>query len=304
MARPWRVFIEWIGPGEACFRGIRRVYASLHTGLQEIDVVELEGVGKALVIDGKLQSSLSDEHWYHEALVHPVLLAHPCPRRVLVVGGGEGATVREVLKHRCTTRVVMVDIDAGMVETARTLLQEWHRGSFNDPRLDVVVVDGRMFLEMVRPGSFDAVVLDLVDPTEGGPAARLYTVEFYRLVYRALASPGVMVTQATSPTLTPHVFARIYAAVRTVFGDSTRAYVTYVRSYNGLWGFIAAGKAIDPLPDVNSVTRLIEERIEGQLRFYDQETHVWLTSLPKPVRSLLEEPVEPPTDSNPVFLPA
>ena len=101
MERPWRLFVEWIGPGEGCFRAVRRVIASVSTGLQEVDVVELEGLGKALVIDGKLQSSLADEEWYHEALVHPVLLAHPCPRHVLVLGGGEGATAREVLKHRC-----------------------------------------------------------------------------------------------------------------------------------------------------------------------------------------------------------
>ncbi len=279
------------------------MYASIDTGVQSVDVVELEGVGKSLIIDGKLQSSVSDEHWYHEALVHPVLLAHPCPRDVLILGGGEGATAREVLKHRCVRRAVMVDIDPVMVETARSLLAEWHRGSFASPRLDVVAADGRSFLEASRPASFDAVVLDLVDPTEHGPAARLYTVEFYRLVHRVLREPGVMVTQATSPTLTPHVFAKIYAAVRRVFGRAV-AYVTYVRSYNGLWGFVAAGKGVSiPIP-ASEVEERLRSSVEGELRFYDPQTHSWLFSLPKPIRSLISRDVEPPTDDNPVFLPA
>jgi spermidine synthase len=304
LQRPWRVFVEWIRPGEACLREVKRVYASIETGVQSIDVLELDGVGKSLVIDGKLQSSLSDEEWYHEALVHPVMLAHPCPRDVLVLGGGEGATAREVLKHRCTRRVVMVDVDAEMIEIARKLLVEWHRGAFTDPRLDVVAAEGRAFLEAVRPESFDAIILDLVDPTESGPAARLYTVEFYRLVYRALRSPGVMVTQATSPSLTPEVFQRIYSAVRHVFGEAV-AYVTYVRSYNGLWGFVAAGKKVDfrtLTPAV--VEEELAKRVEGELRFYDPTTHVWLFTLPKPVRKLLEEEVKPATDQEPAFLPA
>ncbi len=302
MSRPWRVFIEWIRPGEACLREIRRVIASVDTGLQKIDVVELDGVGKAVVIDGKLQSSLSDEHWYHEALVHPVLLAHPCPEKVLVVGGGEGATLREVLKHKCVRHAVMVDIDAGMVKLAQKHLTEWHQGSMKSPRVDIVVADGRAFIEAQKPETFDAVILDLVDPTEGGPAAKLYTVEFYKQVHRILKKPGVMVTQATSPTLTPEVFTKIHAAVKTVF-EKTVAYTTYVRSYNGLWGFIAAGKGVDPKPPTQTLEK-IGEKIEGKLRFYDKDTHVWMFTLPKPLRKLLEQETEPPTDQNPAFLPA
>jgi spermidine synthase len=129
MVLPWKFFVEWISEGEACFRDARRIIAYGRTRYQEYVIAELAGLGKALIIDGKVQSSLLDEHWYHEALVHPVMLAHPCPRSVLVVGGGEGATVREVLRHKCVETVEMVDIDGELVEQAKKLLREWNQGA-------------------------------------------------------------------------------------------------------------------------------------------------------------------------------
>ena len=300
---PWKLVAEWISPGEACVREVRSVVAAGRTRFQEYLIAELEGLGKALVLDGKVQSSLLDEHWYHEALVHPVLLAHPCPRRVLIIGGGEGATLREVLRHRCVEEAVMVDIDEELLEVARRHLGEWHQGAFEDPRARLVVGDGRKFLEEAPEASFDAVVLDLVDPMEGGPAALLYTVEFYRLVQRVLREGGVAVTQATSPSLTPEVYATIRNTMAEVF-RIVRPYVTYMRSYNGLWGFIAASDTVDPgRLGPQDVDRLIAERIDGSLRFYDGETHLWMFTLPKPVREALRATRRIATDDNPVTVP-
>ena len=302
---PWRLLVEWTDEGEGCLRAVRRVYAEGDTGLQEYMVAELAGIGKSLVLDGKVQSSVSDEHWYHEALVHPVLLAHPCPRRVLIIGGGEGATLREVLRHRCVEEAVMVDIDRVLVETAKRLLPEWHQGAFDDPRARLVIMDGKRFLEeaAARGEAFDAVVLDLVDPMEGGPAASLYTVEFYTLVKKALNPGGVMVTQATSASHTPRVAAVIRNTVAKVFRHA-RLYTTYVRAYNGLWSFVAGSDAYDPASlDPDEVDKRIKERIRGKLRFYDGETHRWMMSIPKPVREILAEVKEYATLDNPVYVP-
>lgn len=301
--RQWKYVVEWIVPGEGCLREVEEIEAYGRTRYQEYMVARLAGIGRALIIDGKVQSSLLDEHWYHEALVHPVLLAHPCPRRVLIVGGGEGATAREVLRHRCVEEVVMVDIDEELVETAKRLLADWHRGSFDDPRLRLVIGDGRRYVEQ-HPSSFDAVILDVVDPMEGGPAALLYTREFYEAVKRSLRGPeGIVVTQATSPTLTPDVYASIYKTLASMF-RLVRPYATYVRSYNGLWGFVAASDATDPALPAEEVRRRIEERIAGSLRFYDPETHVWLFTLPRPIREALREKGRVATDSNPIAVPA
>ena len=299
----WKYVVEWIVPGEGCLREVEEIEAYGRTRYQEYMVARLAGIGRALIIDGKVQSSLHDEHWYHEALVHPVLLAHPCPRRVLIVGGGEGATAREVLKHRCVEEVVMVDIDGELVETAKRLLGDWHQGSFEDPRLRLVIGDGRRYVEQ-HPGEFDAVILDIVDPMEGGPAALLYTREFYEAVKRSLRGPeGVAVTQATSPTLTPEVYATIYKTMASVFRIA-RPYATYVRSYNGLWGFVAASDATDPAMPAQEVERRINERINGSLRFYDPETHTWLFTLPRPIREALREKGRIATDKEPIAVPA
>jgi spermidine synthase len=300
MALPWKFVAEWVSEGEACVREAKRILVHRRTRFQEFMVAELAGLGMSLVIDGKVQSSLLDEHWYHEALVHPVLLAHPCPRRVLVVGGGEGATAREVLRHRCVERVVMVDIDEELVNVAKELLAEWHRGAFEDGRLELVIGDGRRFVEE-HPGEFDAVILDVVDPTEGGPAALLYTREFYEAVKRALRDRnGVVVAQATSPSLTPTVYATIARTMASVF-NVVRPYITYVRSYNGLWGFVAASDGPDPAR-LEDVDRLLKERVEGELRFYDSETHRWMFSLPKPVREGLSRG-RVATDEEPIVVP-
>ena len=299
---PWKLVVEWIVEGEGCVREVKRILAYGVTKYQEYMIAELAGIGKSLVLDGKVQSSISDEHWYHEALVHPVLLAHQCPRRVLIVGGGEGATLREVLKHRCVEEAVMVDIDAELVEVARKLLPEWHRGAFDDPRAKLIIGDGRSYIEE-HESSFDAVILDVVDPMEGGPAALLYTREFYEAVSRSLRSGGIMVTQATSPTLTPEVYASIAKTLAAVF-PITRPYISYVRSYNGLWGFVAASLGPDPASmEKDEVAKRIEERIEGELRFYDPVTHVWMFSLPKPIRDALDSRGKVATDSEPITVP-
>ncbi len=300
MAKPWNLVIEWITGFEGVIRAVKRVYAYRKTRFQEILVAELEGLGKSLVIDGKVQSSLLDEHWYHEALVHPIMLAHPNPRRVLILGGGEGATLREVLKHKTVERVVMVDIDREMVEIARQHLWEWHQGAFDDDRVEIVIMDGREYVEKCCE-EFDVAILDLVDPFEGGPAVRLYTLEFYTAVRRILASNGVMVTQATSPILYPRTFSSIVHTLSRVY-RIVRPYTTYVKSYNGLWGFAAASDKVDPASLTPSeVEERIRARVRGQLRFYDPATHVWLFTLPKPVRDVLDKYKLVSTDENPVY---
>jgi len=305
MRFPWKFVVEWISEGEGCFRELVRVLAAKRTRFQEVLVAELGGIGKSLVIDGKVQSSISDEHWYHEALVHPVMIAHHWPRQVLVLGGGEGATIREVLKHRSVERVVMVDIDRDVIEFAKTYLSEWHQGSFDDERVELVIGDGREYMNaaMKRGEEFDIVILDLVDPIEAGPAVRLYTVEFYSLVKGVLSDRGAMVTQATSPALTPRVYSVIRNTVARVFSKAV-PYLTYVRSYNGLWGFVAGSDKLDPAQlSRDEVEKRIRERITSPLRFYDPDTHVWMFTLPKPLREQLASIHEYATDENPVYVP-
>jgi len=147
---------------------------------QEVDIVELVPFGRSLIIDEMMQSSEKDEFSYHESLVHPALTIHPNPRHVMVAGGGEGATVREILRHKSVEKVTMVDIDTLVIEASKSHLPNHHRGCFDNPRLELVIEDARAWLERYE-GKFDVIIMDLADPVEEGPAFGLYTVEFFAM---------------------------------------------------------------------------------------------------------------------------
>ncbi|BDR93321.1 polyamine aminopropyltransferase [Vulcanisaeta souniana] len=297
-------FIEFNTPFSWHVRGVKRVLYSGTTKYQRVAVVEFEDLGKALILDGKVQSSFYDEFVYHESLVHPVMITHPNPRRVLILGGGEGATAREVLRHRSVEEVVMVDIDNEVLRLVKEYLPEMSQGVFEDSRFKLVIDDGRKFLERSRD-KYDVIILDLTDPLEGGPSYLLYTVEFYSIVRDRLSDDGLMVTQATSTSYSLRTFATIYRTIASVF-PIARAYQVYMHSFDSTWGFVIGSKRLDPaslsLEDVNG---RIRERIGKELRFYEGDIHRALFALPKHIRAVLEDKsIMPATDKNPTFLPA
>src|SRR4051794_12198639 len=167
----WRTFD--VLPGERASYEVTRVLAQATTAFQDVEIAETRAFGRALFLDGQPQSAVADEYVYHEALVHPALVSHPDPKRVLIAGGGEGATLREVLRHPGVERAVMVDIDGELVDLCREHLAEMHHGAFDDPRADVVIGDALAYLRE-HDERFDAVVIDLTDPSEEGPIGELY----------------------------------------------------------------------------------------------------------------------------------
>ena len=296
-------FLEVQTPCSMHAHGIVDILYSGRSEYQEIVVAELCNVGKALILDGKIQSSANDEWIYHESLVHPVMLAHPNPERVLVLGGGEGATLREVYKHKTVKKAVMVDLDKQVIEVSKKYLPEWHQGSFDDPRTELVIMDGRKYLEEVEPNSFDVIILDLVDPTEGAPAAKLYTKEFYELVRKALKDDGIMVTQATSTSYTLDLFTVIYRTVKEVF-PKAGGYHSFVQAFDSTWGFVWGSLGPDPSAlTPQQVDELITERINGELKYYDGVTHLGMFSLPKHVRKAMEAQEIVSTDERPYLAP-
>jgi len=178
----------------------KRLVYSGQSRYQRIDIVDTVMHGRMLFLDGVAQSAEHDEFIYHEMLVHPALCSHPNPRAVLVIGGAEGATLREVLRHPAIERVVMVDIDAQLIEVCKRHLPAWHRGSYEDPRLHLVVGDGRAYVEQCTE-RFDCIIVDLSDPLEGSPAVLLFTREFYQLLKNRLTPAGAIAFQGegTSP---------------------------------------------------------------------------------------------------------
>jgi spermidine synthase len=265
--------------------------ATRKTPYQTAEILQFAHFGRALVLDGKLQSTERDEYIYHEALVQPALCAHCRPRRALIIGGGEGATAREVLKHPTIEHVVMVDIDNQLIALAREHLNSWHHGAFSDPRLDVVISDGYEFVKST-PDRFNIVIVDIVDSFHDGPAEALYTAEFYRTVKERIAPGGILVVQGMEcDTSEWQGHFRLREKLKELFG-CVRSYTTFIPSFGSTWGFVMASDSIDPHAlSTEQIDDAIARRgLASQLSFYDGKTHHGLFALPKNLRALMGEP--------------
>jgi spermidine synthase len=214
------------------------------TDIQRVLIADTVRFGRVLTLDGIIQSAAADERLYHEALVQPAMLRHYRPRDVLIIGGGEGATLREVLKHDCVHSVTMVDIDRQLVDIARTHLTDWHQGAFDDPRVRMFFDDGRRFIE--RDGShYDVVIIDVVDLIENGPAQSLYTREFYNQLRDRLRPGAIVVVQALEFSFLHHrEHVTLARTLKTAFSQ-VHSYSTLIPSFQCEWGFTLASDWCD-----------------------------------------------------------
>jgi len=282
-------YVERLTRNEIHGHRIKKRLASVRTGFQKAEVVDTHDYGRCLFLDGLIQSTAADEFIYHECLVHPALLLHPRPETVFLAGGGEGAPLREALKHPPVKRLIMVEIDREVVALAGCHLRAWHRGAFRDGRVEIHFQDARRFLEH-NPGAYDVIVLDLCDPGEPGPARKLFTVEFYRLLRRRLRRGGMVVIQAGSANVNMLAgFSAVFQSLRRVF-PAVLPYISCVPSYVGPWAFVlAGGSSLAASPDRKLLSRRFSARgLEGRLRFYSPEMHAPLFILPAYIRRALE----------------
>jgi spermidine synthase len=275
-----------------------KVLAQGKTAFQEYEIFENSQWGRTLMLDGRLQSAELDEFVYHEALVHPALVAHPDPRRVLILGGGEGATLREVLRHPPVSRAVMVDIDGELVEVCRGWLPSFHRGAFDDPRASLVVADGRAWLAGQPDGSFEVIILDLPEPLEEGPASLLFTREMYELVRRKLAPGGLVAVQSGSGNIFGRLMAHINRTLRAVF-HRVSAYTAFVTSFMDLYGFHLAGGEEFEWPNAGQIKTCLEARGLADLGWYAPEFGAGLPKLPRYLKDRLSLRGRVLTDAEP-----
>lgn len=217
-----------------------RIIAQGKTAFVEYLFFESELHGVCVSIDGDIQSCESDECMYHEALVHPALLSHPKPKTVLIMGGGEGATAREILAHKSVTKVVMVDIDEEFVGLCKKHISSWGKSAFSDPRLEVLYMDIKEYLDGCTE-MFDVVIGDLVDVDDwDSPVASLYGETLYKKIKKVLNQNGIIATQAgalDTGESTNH--KRIREMMTSVFSD-VRSYGVIVPSFYSLWGYVIA----------------------------------------------------------------
>lgn len=299
--KSYKWFIEYTSPEEGHLHGIKSIQYASQTKFQRMEIMESGSYGKCLVLDGKIQSTEKDEFIYHEALVHPAMLTHPDPKRVFIVGGGEGATLRDVLRHKTVEYCMMVDIDQEVVEKCKQLLPEWSQGAFDDPRTDLRFMDARKYLEETSD-TYDVIIIDISEPVEEGPAYLLFTREFYEIVKERLTPDGVISLQAGTTALHQLLnFTAVNNTMASVF-PVVAPYDIPIPSFGLPWGFTLASKNLDPRAwTPGEVDDMIARRMTGETRFYDGVAHVGLFHLPKHIRQALSAETKVIADNAPLF---
>ncbi|MEL6929854.1 MAG: spermidine synthase [Cyanobacteria bacterium J06600_6] len=278
---------EYITPWDIYTHGVTKILAHSQTPYQEMYIVETGAFGKGLVLDGKWQSCTTDEFIYHEALVQPALIAHQNPRRVLVLGGGEGATIREVLRWKSVERVTMVDIDGVVVKACQQHLPEMHQNAFEDPRVELIIADALQILDQTAD-TWDIIISDLSDPIESGPSFALFTKEYFAKLKKVLNPGGYVMVQA-GPISPPEVqdHARLVNTLKTVFAHVTSLSAP-TPSYGRAWGFALCSElAIARQPVPESTDRLLQAKTTGGLRFIDGISLLGILQSPLYVRQAI-----------------
>jgi Spermidine synthase len=266
-----KIHHEWLNSRYGYFYTVRKKIHSCTTRFQKLDLVESDELGRTLILDGITQVAENSEFQYHEPMVHPALCAHPDPRRVLVIGGGDGGILREVLKYRGVETVDLAELDDGVIAFSKKYLASIHHNAFSDPRVRVNIVDGRKFVEE-HPKNFDAVIMDMTDPF--GPSKFLYTSEFFGKVKKSLRTPyGVFAMHTESPITRPNTFACIQKTLRTVF-DHVCPFYIYVQMYSVLWSITMSSEKTD-LSTIKaaSVDKKLKKHNINDLKVYTGAIH-------------------------------
>ena len=290
---------EYITPWDIYVHGITQVLAYKKTAYQEMYVVQTGIYGKGLVLDGKWQSCTGDEFLYHEPLVHPAMICHGSPKKVLVLGGGEGATIREVLRWKSVEKVVMIDIDGEVVDACREHLPEMHQNAFDDPRCEVVIGDALDYLDNTDK-DWDIVISDLSDPIEEGPSFQLFTKEYFEKVRSIMSPNGYFVVQAgpVSPA-EMKMHARIVNTLKSVF-PNVQSCTSFISTYGAPWGFaIASTQEINTRPEPEVTDKLLAEKTTGGFRMLDGITLLGLMQVPGHLRKVIADETEVYTMAEP-----
>jgi spermidine synthase len=272
------------------------------TQYQEYQIVEIPRFGKTLFLDYKIQSSLMDEHVFHECMTQPAMTLHPNPKKVAVCGGGEGATLREALKHNTVKEAHMIDIDEELVDMVKVHMPEWHQGAFDDPRTTLLHTDARKYLEDNKGANFDVVLSDLPDPLEAGPAVYLFTKEYFQICADAMSEDGVFAMQAGCANANyPYCFTACLKTLQDM--KETFPYVAgyfgYITTFQMPWGFIVASKKHDPLL-LNAEEIAKRHAARGvKTRYYTPRYHQSVFTLPDYLNEALVEHGRVLTDAEP-----
>lgn len=263
-----------------------RVKRWLHrerTPHQMLEIADTEEMGRLLALDGKIMLTERDERFYHEMLVHPPMLLHPQPQRVLIIGGGDGGTLREVLRHPSVQNATLVELDANVIEACRKWLPSISCGALDDERSQIIIERGEQFVSRCK-NAFDVIIVDSTDPV--GPALPLFSEHFFESCHRALAHNGIFCTQCGTPFYFQSEVAGTVHKLRNVF-HHVQLYLGFVPSYpSGLWAYCMASDAT-----LNASVELLKTRCQERgltFAYYSPEVHDAALKLPAFVRELID----------------
>ncbi|WP_178625377.1 polyamine aminopropyltransferase [Frisingicoccus sp.] len=265
------------------FRIDRQLF-SASSEFQRIDVMESVDMGKILAVDGDLMLTEKDEFIYHEMITHVPMAVHPDVKKVLVIGGGDGGVVRELIKYDTVELIDVVEMDQLLVEVCRKYLPEI-AGSLNDSRVTIYNEDGLRFIRS-KTDAYDLIIID--SPNPFGPGEGLFTKEFYGNCYNALHDDGIMINQNESPFYEEEAFQcqRMHKRILETF-PICKVYQAHIPSYpSGHWLFGFASKKYHPLNDLNGVAWKLKEI---STRYYEPRLHAGVFALPVYVEELLKD---------------
>ncbi|ALS76214.1 spermidine synthase [Planococcus plakortidis] len=259
-----------------------KINKTLHTeqtDFQYLEMAETAEWGNMLFLDGMVMTSEKDEFVYHEMVAHVPLFTHPNPENVLVVGGGDGGVIREILKHPSVKKATLVDIDGKVIEYSKKFLPSIASG-LEDARVEVIVGDGFMHIAESE-NEFDVIMVDSTEPV--GPAVNLFSKGFYAGISKALKEDGIFVAQSDNPWFTPDLIKQVQSDVREIF-PITKLYLANIPTYpSGLWSFTIGSKKYNPL-------EVPAERFHDiETKYYTPELHNAAFVLPKFVKDLTGE---------------
>lgn len=249
---------------------------------QTVDVLDTEFFGKMLILDGLMMTTERDEFFYHEMISHVPMNSHKNPKSVLVIGGGDGGTVREVLKHPSVERVVLCEIDGMVIDACRKFIPSI-AGKLDDPRVDIQVRDGVAYMAEQK-NEFDVILIDSTDPM--GPGEGLFTEEFYTNVKEALKEGGIMAAQSESPIANEREMRLMYALLHKVF-PVVSTFVSPITTYpGGYWSWAFCSKDVKPLDYVNDA---VIEQLTPDCKLYNKDIHRAVFALPNFVKEYVKK---------------
>ncbi|MCX7883769.1 MAG: polyamine aminopropyltransferase [Caloramator sp.] len=257
---------------------IKETLVRKKTKYQDLAIVDTQAFGRMLVLDGIVQTTIKDEFVYHEMITHIPLFTHPNPKKVLVVGGGDGGAIREILKHPSVEKAVLCEIDEDVIKECKKYLPEISC-ALDDKRCEVFIGDGIKYVKEHK-NEFDVIIVDSTDPFS--IAEGLFGGNFYKDIFEALTEYGIFIAQTETPFFLPDTVKKVFSDAKAIF-PITKLFMAAIPTYpGGYWSFTVGSKKYDPSQiDISKIPQL-------DTKYYTPELHRACFVLPKYVEEVIK----------------